>query len=125
MNERQWENQKRLYEYPEGIVIVPRAPTDTWDLWHQGHIDRFLDRLIDALIVCERIDPDRIYIHGYSAGGDGVFQLAPRFADRLAAAGMMAGHPNETRADGLRNLAFSIDMGAEDDAYGLATPARR
>lgn len=124
VNDRQWENQKRLYDYPEGILVVPRAPTDTWDLWHQGHIDRFLDRLIEALVVVEGADPDRVYIHGYSAGGDGVFQLAPRFADRLAAAGMMAGHPNETRPDGLRNLAFSLDMGGEDAAYGRNAVAR-
>tara|TARA_B100000945_G_scaffold123016_1_gene97713 strand:- start:1941 stop:2615 length:675 start_codon:yes stop_codon:yes gene_type:complete len=54
---------------------------------------------------------------GYSAGGDGVYQLAPRLADRLAAAAMMAGHPNETRPDGLRNLPFTLHMGALDGAY--------
>ena len=27
---------------------------------------------------------------------------------------MMAGHPNETRPDGLRNLPFTLHMGGED-----------
>ena len=37
------------------------------------------------------VDSDRVYLMGYSAGGDGVYQVAPRMADRFAAAAMMAG----------------------------------
>ncbi len=54
---------------------------------------------------------------GYSAGGDGVYQLAPRLADRFGAATMMAGHPNDATADGLCNLPFRIYMGGKDAAY--------
>ena len=117
VNDRQWENQKRLYKPNEGIYLSPRAPTDTWNLWHQAHIDLFFDRLIENLIVLEDVNPDRVYLMGYSAGGDGVFQLAPRMADRLAAAAMMAGHPNETSPLGLRNLPFTLHMGELDSAY--------
>jgi len=73
--------------------------------------------LIEDLVVTGSVDPDRVYLIGYSAGGDGVFQLAPRISDRLAGAGMFAGHPNETRAEGLRNVAFALHVGAEDGAY--------
>src|SRR5690606_35380590 len=62
--------------------------------------------------------PNRVYLLGYSAGGDGVYQLAPRMGDRFTAASMMAGHPNEAEPLGLRNLPFAIFVGAEDDAYG-------
>lgn len=117
LNDQQWANQKRLYQPQEGIYVAPRAPTDTWNLWHQAHIDQFYDRLITNLIVTEGVDPNRVYILGYSAGGDGVYQLAPRMADRLAAAAMMAGHPNETSPLGLRNLPFTIHMGGKDSAY--------
>ena len=117
VNDQQWDNQKRLYTLPEGIYVAPRAPTDTWNLWHQGHIDEFFDELIRAFVVAEGVDPQRVYLLGYSAGGDGVYQLAPRMADRWAAAAMMAGHPNETRPDGLRNLPFALHMGANDGAY--------
>lgn len=117
VNDQQWENQKRLYEPAEGVYLAPRAATDTWNLWHQAHIDQFFDRLIEDMVVFEDVNPDRIYIMGYSAGGDGVYQLAPRMADRFAAAAMMAGHPNETQADGLRNLPFTLHMGANDAAY--------
>lgn len=117
VNDQQWENQKRLYEPVEGIYLAPRAATDTWDLWHQGHIDAMFDRLIVNLIALEGVNPDRIYLMGYSAGGDGVYQLAPRMADRWAAAAMMAGHPNDAKPDSLRNLPFTLHMGAEDAAY--------
>jgi hypothetical protein len=117
VNDRQWENQKKLYEPSEGIYLAPRAPTDTWNLWHQAHIDPLFQRLIEDLIVLEDVNPNRVYVLGYSAGGDGVYQLAPRFADRLAAAAIMAGHPNEASPLGLRNLPFALHVGANDGAY--------
>lgn len=117
VNDRQWENQKHLYKLEEGVYLAPRAPTNTWNLWHEAHIDRMFDRLIEDMIVFEEVDPNRVYILGYSAGGDGVFQLAPRIADRLAAASMMAGHPNETSPLGLRNIGFTLHMGGDDAAY--------
>lgn len=117
VNDQQWENQKRLYAPEEGVYVAPRAPGNTWDLWHQAHIDPLFDRLITNLVITGEVDPDRVYLMGYSAGGDGVFQLAPRMADRFAAAAMMAGHPNETKPDGLYNLPFAIHMGEKDAAY--------
>lgn len=117
VNDGQWNNQKKLYEMAEGVYVAPRAPTNTWNLWHEGHIDPMFDRLIEDMIVFEDVDPNRVYLTGYSAGGDGVYQLAPRMADRLAAAAMMAGHPNEASPLGLRNLPFTIHMGADDGAY--------
>ncbi|MDZ4829007.1 MAG: alpha/beta hydrolase [Phycisphaerae bacterium] len=117
VNDQQWENQKHLYTLDEGIYLAPRAPSDEWNLWHQPPIDALFDRLIEDLIVLEDVNPDRVYIMGYSAGGDGVYQLAPRMADRLASAAMMAGHPNETKPDGLRNIGFALHVGANDSAY--------
>ena len=117
VNDGQWENQKRLYRPKEGIYVAPRAPTNTWNLWHQGHIDGFFDRLIENFVVLHGVNPNRVYLMGYSAGGDGVYQLAPRMADRFAAAAMMAGHPNETSPVGLRNLAFTLHMGERDGGY--------
>lgn len=124
VNDQQWRNQIRLYEPKEGIYVAPRAPTDSWNMWHQSHIDTLFDRLITAAIVCADIDPNSVYIMGYSAGGDGVYQLAPRMADRFAAAAMMAGHPNDAKPDGLRNLPFAIHMGANDSAFKRNDVAR-
>lgn len=125
VNDQQWHNQKSLYRPLEGVYLVPRAPTNTWDLWHQKHVDPLLRRLIENMVVFEGVDPDRVYLLGYSAGGDGVYQLAPRMADSLAAASMMAGHPNETSPLGLRNLPFSLHVGAADGAYDRNGVARK
>ncbi|MEM9237068.1 MAG: dienelactone hydrolase family protein [Verrucomicrobiota bacterium] len=117
VNDRQWLNQIRLYQPEEGIYVAPRAPTDTWDLWHQKHIDPMFARLIENFVIARGVNPERVYLMGYSAGGDGVWQVAPRMADRFAAASMMAGHPNEASLLGLRNLPFAIFMGGDDHHF--------
>ncbi len=124
VNDQQWRNQVTLYSPPNSLYIAPRAPGNTWDLWHQGHVDGLLDRLIEDAVVFGNADPERVYLMGYSAGGDGVYQVGPRMADRFAAAAMMAGHPNESQPLGLRNLPFTIHMGAEDTAYDRHTAAK-
>jgi poly(3-hydroxybutyrate) depolymerase len=40
------------------------------------------------------IHTNKVFLTGYSAGGDGVYHLAGMMADLLAGAAMMAGHPN-------------------------------
>jgi len=124
-NDRQWENQKRLYKPEEGVYLAPRGPTEGGSMWYEKHIDGFFDRLIENLIVFEDVNPNRVYIMGYSAGGDGVYQLAPRYADRLAAASMMAGHPNNVSMIGVRNIGFSIQLGEEDRAYNRSSEGKR
>jgi len=118
VNDGQWTNQISLYKPDEGIYVAPRGPTDNWNLWHEAHVDPMFDRLIEDYIALRGIDPDKVYLMGYSAGGDGVWQLAPRMADRWAAAAMMAGHPNDASLLPLRNLPFALFVGGEDAAYG-------
>ncbi len=117
VNDGQWENQKKLYTVDEGIYLAPRAPTNTWNLWHEWHIDRMFARLIEDLIVIEGVNPNRVYVLGYSAGGDGVYQIGPRMADHWAAAAMMAGHPNGVSMLSLRNVPFALQVGGNDSAY--------
>jgi len=120
VNDAQWTNQLRLgnsYAPAEGIYVAPRAPTDAWNMWHQAHVDDFLARLSEDFVALAGVDPNRIFLLGYSAGGDGVYQLAPRTPDLWAAAAMMAGHPNEASPLGLRNVPFAIQVGANDAAY--------
>ena len=117
VNDQQWRNQINLYQPTECIYLAPRAPTNTWNLWHEGHIDPLFSRLIESMIAFRNVNPNKVYLLGYSAGGDGVWQLAPRMADRFAAAAMMAGHPNNSSLLPLRNLPFAIFMGGADGAY--------
>ena len=92
-------------------------------MWHKDHIDPFFDRLIQYAVAYLDINPNRVYLLGYSAGGDGAYQMAPRMADRWAASGMMAGYPNDASPINLRNTAFSIHVGEHDTAYGRSTIA--
>ena len=117
VNENQWKNQINLYKPAEGIYLAPRAPTNKWNMWHADHIDDFFARIIENAIAIEDVNPNRVYLMGYSAGGDGVYQMAPRMADQLAAAAMMAGHPNGASPANLRNMGFTIHMGGKDSAY--------
>ncbi|HEX8914317.1 MAG TPA: hypothetical protein VF796_18360 [Humisphaera sp.] len=117
VNDQQWQNQIRLYQPKDSLYVAPRAPTDNWNLWHEPHVDDLLDRLIEDAVIFGGVNPDRVYVMGYSAGGDGVYQLAPRMADRWAAAAMMAGHPNDASPLGLRNLPFTGHVGALDAAF--------
>ena len=94
-NDRDWKGYYGRYEFPAGSInVAPRAPANTWDMWHVPWVDDLFDRLIADMVIQRGVDPNRVYLIGYSAGGDGVYQLAPRMADRFAAAGMCAGHPN-------------------------------
>lgn len=93
-------------------------------MWHHGHIDGMYDRLIENLIVFEDVNPNRVYLLGYSAGGDGVYQLGSRMADRWAAAAMMAGHPNNASPVNLYNTPFAIHVGGKDSAYSRNQVAR-
>ncbi len=117
VNDQQYERHQTLYQLDEGIYLCPRAPSNTWNMWHTPNVDLLFERLITAFIVHEGINPNRVYLTGYSAGGDGVYQLAPRLADHWAATAMMAGHPNDAKPFNLRNLPFTLHMGANDEAY--------
>jgi poly(3-hydroxybutyrate) depolymerase len=119
-NDSQWQNQIALcdqYMPKDAIWIAPRAPSDDWNMWFTPDVDGFFARLVTNFIVFEGIDPNKVYIGGYSAGGDGVYQLGPRMADHWAGAAMSAGHPNDASPLNLRNLPFAIHVGGNDTAY--------
>ena len=116
-NDQQWENQQRLYKPEEGVYLCPRAITDSWDLHFRPQSDAFYGEIIRMAVAHLDVNPDKVYLMGYSAGGDGVWRLAPRMADTWAAASMMAGHPGDVSLVNLRNLPFMIWCGALDEAY--------
>ena len=121
LNDSQWENQKLLYQPAEGVYVCPRAPWDDWDMWFKNPIDRMFEELIQTMMLFHDVNPDKVYILGYSAGGDGVWRMAPRMADHWAAASMMAGHPGDVSLLGVRNLPFMLWCGGADAAYNRNT----
>lgn len=116
-NNQQWENQKRLYTPAEGVYIAPRAAVNDWNMWFRPHVDTLFSKIIRCAIDILDVNPNRVYLLGYSAGGDGVYRMAPRMADYWAASSMMAGHPGEASPLNLRNIGYMIWMGENDAAY--------
>jgi dienelactone hydrolase len=119
MNDEQWEQMQSYYwqSIDTGIYIAPRGIHDTWNLHFDDEAQAFFKVLLQDLRLCGGIDPDRVYLLGYSAGGDGVYQLAPRFASQLAAASMSAGHHNGVHADNLEHLPMLLQVGELDEDY--------
>jgi dienelactone hydrolase len=103
-----------------GVLIATRMPTDTWN----GHFVTGVDAVYKKLIACTvaglNANSNRVYLIGYSAGGDGVYRLGPRMADRWAAVGMYAGHPGDIGADNLRNVFFVGRVGEKDTLFNRA-----
>ena len=124
LNDQQWDNQKRLYKPQNAVYVAPRAPWNTWDLWFHEGIDPLYEQVIRMCVAYLNVNPDKVYIMGYSAGGDGVWREAPRLADHWAAASMMAGHPGDVGLVNLRNTPFMIWCGGEDAAYDRNTRCR-
>lgn len=119
-NDSQWQNQLALvdgYNPKDAIWIAPRAPTDEWNMWFREHMDALFERLIANFVAFEGVDPNHVYLNGYSAGGDGAYQMGPRMADAWAGVGMSAGHPNDASPLSLRNTAFAIHVGGDDTSF--------
>ncbi|MGN0298412.1 MAG: hypothetical protein ACI4C1_04385 [Lachnospiraceae bacterium] len=119
INDRQWEHQKVYYfdSVTDGICIAPRGVRDTWNTHFNDESYPLYDRLIMNLAAHETIDFNRIYLLGFSAGGDGVYGITPCMADRFAAANMSAGHPNSVDLTNLYHLPLSLQVGEKDGAY--------
>lgn len=126
-NDSQWQNQQKIYQSAspaqpvEGYYLSPRAIADVWNMWFLKENDALFEQLIMTLVVAKNVNPDKIYLMGYSAGGDGLWRMGPRMADHWAAASMMAGHPGGVNLMNLRNTPFMMWVGGEDSAYNRNT----
>lgn len=124
VNDRDWRVHQDRYTVPGKIVAV-RAPRDTWDHFHNEYFHALMDRLVEQMILAENVDPNRVFIQGYSSGGYGVIQLAPAMPDRFASAACNAAATEGSRPENLRNLPFWYGMGENDTAYDRANLAKQ
>ena len=90
-NDMQWMGHQGLYRPYNAVYLCPRGITDTWDMHFRPEDDAFYKQIVMMMVAFCDVNPDKVYIMGYSAGGDGVWRMAPRMADHWAAASMMAG----------------------------------
>lgn len=130
-NDSQWKNQQKMYrkslpaQPEEGYYISPRSIEDVWNMWFLIENDYLFEQIISTMIVTKGINPDKVYLMGYSAGGDGVWRMAPRMADHWAASAMMAGHPGEVNLVNVRNMPFTLWVGGNDSDYNRNTEVPR
>ncbi len=119
MNDRQWEHMGVYYKdsVENGIYVNPRGVRDTWDTHANPESYPLYDRLIEDLAAFCGADANRVYLLGFSAGGDGVYLVGPRMADRFAALHMSAGHPNNGSLVNLYNTPIQLQVGMNDAAY--------
>ncbi len=119
VNDDQWRQMQTYYRFSvkSGIYIAPRGVRDTWDTHFNPESYPLYERLLENLSIYYNIDTNRVYLLGYSAGGDGVYQISPRLADRFAAVNMSAGHPNGVNLANLYNTPISLQCGEKDSSY--------
>jgi polyhydroxybutyrate depolymerase len=82
--------------YPAGTGFPRRWRAGGWGSTGDLRDVTFIADLLDHLAARYSIDPHRIYVNGFSNGGGMTALLACRLADRIAAAGSVAGayaHP--------------------------------
>ena len=119
LNDSQWKAMQTYYRgsVTEGIYIAPRGVRDTWDTHFNPESYECYKRLLQNLAIFYDINPDRIYLVGYSAGGDGVYQISARMADFFASSNMSAGHPNGVDLTNVKNMPLYLQCGELDSAY--------
>lgn len=119
INNSQWEHMMIYYRRAirSGICAAPRGVRDTYDCHSNPESYALYDELIENMILFENADPNRVYLLGFSAGGDGVYQVSVKMADRFAAVNMSAGHPNGLSIENLCSLPIVLQCGENDAAY--------
>lgn len=90
------------------VVIAPQRPAgESWSI-------PALDHLITTALRDYRIDPDRVYLTGVSAGGDVTWDFAALHPERLAAIVPMSGESEPRDALRLRPVPVWGFQGAKD-----------
>ena len=129
VNDGQYRNQvaicQRVYSAP-GIYMIPRMPNDKAGRWRTTECQIMFKRFIEAAILKLDVNPNKVYFTGISQGGYGSFLLASYWADRWAAVGpAAAGEPaGSCPPENLRNTAFVLRVGENDNAYDRSKHAR-
>ena len=99
------------------IAVAPRGLNNAWNLHFIDETYPAFTRLIENYIIFKNVDPNRVYLIGFSAGGDGTYQVSERIPYMLAACSPQAGHPNGVRTINLCNLPTYLAAGEKDGAF--------
>ena len=121
--DEQYASMKKHYRWQisTGIYIVPYGITVSWDEHYQPESYVFYDEIIETAAALYQGDINRVYLLGFSSGGDGVYAIAPHMADRFAAVNMSAGYPHVLKIGNMYNLPICLQMGENDSAWDRNT----
>jgi transglutaminase-like putative cysteine protease/predicted esterase len=124
VNDSQWKVMQRYYRDQPSVTgyqyLALRAPNDTWNGFYDDYVPPLIINLIRQFLLFGDIDPDKVFLMGYSHGGYGAFFIGPKIPDRFAAVHASAAAPTDgtISARTLRNTRFTFMVGEKDNAYG-------
>ena len=102
VNDSQWRQMQKYYrDHPEAggyLYLALRAPNDEWNGFYADYVYPLIDELIRQFRLFGDIDPNKVFIMGYSHGGYGAYAIGPEDA------GPLRRHPCQRRGgNGRRN----------------------
>ncbi|HVS36986.1 MAG TPA: transglutaminase domain-containing protein, partial [Gemmataceae bacterium] len=124
LNDSQWKMMQIYYkDHPEVSgykYLALRAPNDTWNGFYDDYVPPLVINLIRQFTLLGDVDPDKVFLIGYSHGGYGAFFIGPKIPDRFAAIHSSAAAATDGTISpySLRNTRFTFMVGSEDNAYG-------
>jgi len=124
VNDSQWKIMQRYYrDHAEGggyLYLALRAPDDTWNRFYTDYVYPLMANLIQQFLLFGDVNPNEVFIMGYSHGGYGAFAIGPKMPDHFAAIHASASAPTdgETSPKTLRNTIFTYMVGEKDTMYG-------
>ena len=120
MNDSQWNS---IIPFEKGgfksgtIAVAPRGITNTWNLHFVDESFPAITRLVENYIIFRNVNPNKVYLMGFSAGGDGTYSLSERIPYLFAACSPQAGHPNGINTVNLCNLPTYLAAGEKDGSF--------
>lgn len=124
VNDSQWKHMQVYYKDQNDLTgykyLALRAPNDKWNGFYDDYVYPLIENLIRQHIAFGDIDPNKVFIMGYSHGGYGAFAIGPKIPYRFAAIHSSAAAPTDgqTSAKTLRNTRFTFMVGEKDTRHG-------
>ncbi len=124
VNDSQWQIMQIYYKDQAAVTgyqyLALRAPNDAWNGFYDDNMPPLVVNLIRQFVLLGDVDPDKVYLMGYSHGGYGAFFVGPKVPDRFAAIHSSAAAPSDGSISPrtLRNTRFTFMIGEKDTAYG-------
>gem|GEM_PF-6626044 len=105
------------------LVVYPNPvnPANSWDMTGTTDLD-FFSAIVDKMYDLYKIDKKRVYISGFSWGGNFCYRVANNLADKVAAMGPTMGHsygPNPNVAISSHPMPIIQFTGIYDDVFKM------